>query len=319
MKSWDELTTSYVAHLRAGRRAASTIQATLRYLDNFREFCAPLGVMYPADVTRAQVAAFEQRLRWEPAGNGRLYSQSAVQSQMQLVRRFFRWAVKHGAILVDPFRDTVLSRVTHFEGRRYLTVAEVRQLLNAPPTYTLPGIRDRAILETLYGTGLRRAECMMLDVSDVDLENGTLMVRHGKGGVARRQPLGPTLQAALEDYLKRCRPHLVHRRPDEGALFIHARGTRMAHHSLADLVRKYALQAGLGRVTTHHLRHAFATHLLAGGAELEAVQQLLGHEHLESTSFYTTAAAPEVARTHRKTHPRARRKKRPATTEESAC
>jgi site-specific recombinase XerD len=211
-------------------------------------------------------------------------------------------------LLVDPFRDVKIHRVLHNLTRRYLTVEDVRRLLERPRSYTLPGLRDKAILELLYGTGVRCKECVNLDVTDVDFETGMVLVRDGKGGKSRFQPMADTLKAALQDYLTRGRPHMVRRKADCGALFLMVNGARLPRHQLANLVARYAEQAELGRVTIHMLRHAFAQHLLQGGAQLEEVQQLLGHERIQTTSTYTGIRPVDVKKDHRKSHPRARTK-----------
>jgi site-specific recombinase XerD len=310
VNSWPELTEAYLTFMRTTGRKITTVNATRRYIERFQDFCAEQGALRPADVTTEHAAVFEQRLKWEPGDRGHLYSPSTVQNTLLLLRLFFRWVVAERLLLTNPFRDTRLERVKHFARRRYLTVDETQALLAAPPTYTLPGIRDHAILETLYLGGLRRQECVALDIADVDFETQSLRVRLGKGGIDRRQPMSPALEATLKHYLSRCRPYLMHKKKDDGALFVQISGNRMPGHGICNMVRKYATQAGLGAVTAHHLRHAFATHMLQNGARLEEVQMLLGHERIGTTSMYTGVMPLDVVKEHSNTHPRARKKRR---------
>jgi integrase/recombinase XerD len=304
MKTWDELTATYLERLRTLGRARGTVTAAERYIERFRDFCRPFGVTRPADVTDEHAAAFEQRLQWTQGGHGQLYSPSTVQGTLQMLRLFFRWAVKERHLLLDPFREIKLRRAFPHERRRILTEQEVRILLQGPALHTLAGLRDRALLETLYGTGIRRAECAMLDVQDVDFETQTLLIRFGKGGTQRRQPIGPNLGRTLAEYLERSRPQLVRRGPTS-ALFVQMTGGRLPAHGIGFIVRKHARATGVGNVTPHQLRHAFATHLLQGGADLLAVQALLGHAHLDSTSTYTGVTPLQIFEEHARCHPRA--------------
>jgi integrase/recombinase XerD len=304
MSTWDALTAAYLERLKTLGRARATLTATERYIHRFREFCLRFGATRPADVTDEHAAAFEQRLKWGTGAHGQLYSPSTVQNTILLLRLFFRWAVKERHLLLDPFREIKIHRVLHYEGRRILTEQEVRILLKGPELQTLPGLRDRALLETLYGTGLRRTECTTLDVQDVDFETQTLLVRHGKGGTQRRQPMGANLQQTLRDYIERARPHFA-RRAASNALFLLVTGGRLPKDAIGTIVRRYGEAMGLGRVTPHQLRHAFATHLLQGGASLLEVQALLGHQRLDSTSVYTGVTPLQVFEEHARCHPRA--------------
>lgn len=174
---------------------------------------------------------------------------------------------------------------------------------------TLLGLRDRAVLETLYGTGVRRGECAALDLQDLDLARRVLLVRKAKNGEPREQPLGDHLAAVLVRYLEECRPELGPR-PGEQALFLNRHGRRLDFETYSNLVHRNTRRAGLRPLSPHDFRHAFATHVLEGGAEMREVQALLGHRCLVATAVYTHVITDDLIREYRRTHPRARRKRR---------
>jgi integrase/recombinase XerD len=165
-------------------------------------------------------------------------------------------------------------------------------------------LRDRAILETLYGTGIRRSECVRLDVKDLDLAEGLLLVRNGKGRKDRLVPVPGRAAAALDEYLRGCRPRLLQDLREE-ALFLSLRGRRLEVTGLRGLVGRHARAAGIGRpVSVHALRHAYATHLLRGGADVRHIQELLGHAQLETTALYTRVVTSDLREAIGRAHPR---------------
>jgi integrase/recombinase XerD len=178
--------------------------------------------------------------------------------------------------------------------------------MEGPRSDTDAGQRDRAILETLYGLCLRRGECARLDLSYVDLSAGTLLVRDGKGRKDRLLPVPGRAAAALGVYLRDVRPRLV-RNPREGALFLTAWwGKRLSEVSLSFLLRRHAAAVGISRIHPHVLRHACATHLLRGGADIRHVQAILGHKKLETTGLYTRVVVEDLRQVFLRSHPRER-------------
>jgi len=186
-------------------------------------------------------------------------------------------------------------------------VEDVRRLLEAPDEGSPAGLRDRAILELLYGSGLRISELTGLDVDDLDLEGGSVRVL-GKGGKEREVPLGSFGRDAVDAYLTRGRPALASV-VTRGAVFLNARGGRLSRQSCARLLGRYVRLAGIERhVTLHTLRHSFATHLLEGGADVRVVQELLGHASVATTQIYTLVTARHLREVYEESHPRARRR-----------
>lgn len=176
--------------------------------------------------------------------------------------------------------------------------------MNAPNPWMPLGLRDRAILETFYGTGIRLSECLNLQLSDLDLAQGLFLVRNGKGKKDRVLPVPAQAAKALERYLQEARPLLV-RDPRIGYLFLSVRGRRLSQTALSEAIYGYGKEAGIPwRVSPHILRHTCATHLIRGGADVRHVQKLLGHEYLDTTAIYTRVAVKDLREVVEKRHPR---------------
>jgi integrase/recombinase XerD len=186
-----------------------------------------------------------------------------------------------------------------------LSEKQVHALLQAPDTTTLLGVRDRAMLELFYATGLRVSELAALRVDQINLHQGVLPVERGKGGKDRLVPVGEAAQAAVRDYLQRARPQLLKGGRCD-VLFVSQQGRPMTRQTIWHRIKHWALQAGIPseQISPHKLRHAFATHLLNHGADLRVVQALLGHANLSTTEIYTHLANERLRQLHRQHHPR---------------
>ena len=276
--------------------APNSIAAYRRDLEKFAAFCQPRHLQPPA-VERKHVVDFL----------GRLYQQGldshSVARQLVTLRNFFRFLLQEGAVRHDPVEHIESPRVWK-RLPKYLTLEEVERLLAVEKAEKPLGWRDRAMLEVLYATGLRVSELVSLKVSDLQLEAGLVRCL-GKGSKERVVPLGKKAQAALEDYLRRGRPQLIARRPSP-YLFVSRRGGRMTRQNFWHLLRQHARAAGVrAPLTPHVLRHSFATHLLERGADLRAVQLLLGHADISTTRIYTHVAQERLKQVYRAHHPRA--------------
>ncbi|MEW6280688.1 MAG: tyrosine-type recombinase/integrase [Candidatus Eremiobacterota bacterium] len=296
MTGWEALIAGYLEHLAVRGRALRTRQEAEWVLRRFAEFC---GRLEPARVELENMLAWKRELE-----SGR--SSWTVADRLMRVRSFFRWAHRRGLLLLDPTWELALQTMPRRLGR-VLTVRQVEALLKLPDASTAFGLRDLAVLETFYGTGLRLQECHRLDLADLDRGESLLHVREGKGGRPRRQPLGFVLMGVLERYLADARP-LLQPAPGESALFLSCRGVRLGRQDLGRIVAHFGRKAGLGRLSPHRLRHAYATHLLEGGADLRHIQVLMGHRSLLATEHYTSVRPVELFRMLRRYHPRARRK-----------
>ncbi|MEW6365922.1 MAG: tyrosine-type recombinase/integrase [Acidobacteriota bacterium] len=227
--------------------------------------------------------------------------------RLAIVHRFFQWLCRGRVLLADPTSDLAGKPLPQPLPVRVPSESEMLQILAAPDASTAIGRRNRAILELLYSTGMRRAELEALDLSDLDLASGTVLIRCGKGGRSRVVPIGDTAAAALLDYIENARPCFL-RRPGVTALFVAANtGHRLSKKGMWQMVRDVARAAGFHhRLSPHQFRHACGTHMLRAGANLRHVQQLLGHSKIESTEIYTHVAIRDLADVHARTHPRCR-------------
>lgn len=262
-------------------------------------------------VKEEHVTAYARDLERAVSARGKPYAVSTQRWHLQSVCRLFGFLERHGAILQNPALDLELPS-WRLLPRAVLNQEQARRLVAHPDPHTNRGKRSRAILELLYGTGIRVSECERLDVGDVDLAQGILFVRDGKGRKDRVVPALGRAADALDVYLRDARPELV-RDPAERALFLTRHGTRVRAKSIRYLVlmNRKAAQIPLP-VTPHGLRHACATHLVRNGADVRHVQKLLGHQSLTSTQIYTEVAAADLTRMLDKAHPRERAWRRKA-------
>lgn len=235
---------------------------------------------------------------------GRGLSASTESSYVSSVKRFFRFLDRRCVLLSNPAAGLKVPRVEMLP-RFVPTIEQVRRVLEAPDESSVYGLRDRAILEILYGSALRLGECHRLDVSDVDLHQSLLWVRCGKGRKDRLLPLTKAALKALERYLEASRPDLV-RHPGEQALFLSRKGERLSSVMIGMVIRAHGKAAGVPDVHPHALRHACATHLLQRGAGLRHVQKLLGHQSIDTTAIYTKVQVEDLRRVVERRHPRER-------------
>jgi integrase/recombinase XerD len=237
--------------------------------------------------------------------DGEPYRTSSVVRALSSVRSFHRFLVREGLAEHDPTAAVVRPKTPRGLPRP-ITVEDVGRLLAAPAPSTPEGVRDRAVLETLYGAGVRVSELVGLDVDDVDLDDGSVRVL-GKGAKERDVPLGRYAREAIAAYLTAARPTFATAR-SRSALFLNRRGGRLSRQTCWTIIRRYAGLAGLEkRITPHTLRHSFATHLLEGGADVRVVQELLGHASVATTQVYTLVTEEHLREVYFSAHPRARR------------
>ena len=237
------------------------------------------------------------------------YARRSIARKVSAIRSMLHWAMVTGLTVTNPADDLASPKLDR-PLPKVLKAAEAGRLCELPPLDDPIGIRDRAVLELLYGSGLRVGELCALDVSDIDLRYETLRVT-GKGRKERQVPMSDAARVALARYLPDGRAELLKvvasaaTTSTPTALFLNSRGTRLGPRSVRSLVTKYCRADGLGPLTPHGLRHSFATHLLDGGADLRAVQELLGHENLATTQIYTHVSTERLRAVYEQSHPRA--------------
>lgn len=300
------LVRGYLDHLTVERGlAANTLASYRRDLGRYVAVLAAAGRTAPADITEADVTAFLRQLREGDDDHPALGASSAARAVVA-VRGFHRFLLEEGAVT-----DDVAARVKPPTPPRRLPkaipITEVERLLDAASVGDGPrSLRDRALLETLYGTGARISEAVGLDRDDIDDDAGTVVL-HGKGGKSRIVPIGAYARTALSAYLVRGRPALAAAGSGSAALFLNARGGRLSRQSAWTVLRAAADRAGLATtVSPHTLRHSFATHLIDGGADVRVVQELLGHASVTTTQVYTLVTVDRLREVYAEAHPRAR-------------
>ena len=227
-------------------------------------------------------------------------------SRLTPVRRWFRWLVRNNHILHNPASDLDLPRMERRLPKTILSADEVEHVMVVPDIKMPVGLRDRAMLETFYSTGLRRTELICLKLYDVDRERTTLTIRQGKGKKDRMIPIGERAWAWVEKYLREARPQLA-LEPDDATLFLTQYGEPFHPDAMSNLVRDYIAQANLGKSgACHTFRHTMATLMLEGGANLRYIQQMLGHAEISTTEIYTHVAIRKLQQIHAATHPGAK-------------
>lgn len=277
--------------------AANTLAAYRRDLTAFSRWLADTG---RGTLDHADVADIQG---WFAAEHARTRA-STANRRLAALRRYYAWALRQGRIGHDP----CLGLKTAKQPARFphtLSESQVEDLLKAPDLDTPLGVRDRAMLETLYATGLRVSELVALNLLQTNLDEGVVRVIQGKGGKDRLVPMGAEAQHRIVRYLNTARPFLLGQQRSD-AVFITARGGPMTRQAFWLIVRKYAAIAGISTpLSPHILRHAFATHLLNHGADLRVVQMLLGHADISTTQIYTHVARERLRQLHAQHHPRA--------------
>jgi integrase/recombinase XerD len=289
---------SFLAHLDLERGlSAHTIDAYSRDLLQFFDFALKRGAAKPSLATTQDIEAFASALKRERAKS------SSIARKVSALRSFYRYLVAEGRLAANPASRVEAPKLAQ-RLPKLLSADEVRCLLEAPGTVTRLAIRDTAMLELLYGAGMRVSELLGLSLRDVDLDEG--MARcYGKGAKERVVPFGKMAAASLCLYLAESRP-LLRKGKSDPSLFLSSRGTRMSRANFWKLIRAYAAKAGIKKpVTPHTLRHSFATHLLDRGADLRAIQEMLGHSSVATTQVYTHVSRSGLREVYKRSHPRA--------------
>ena len=296
---------AYLDHLTVERGlAANTLTSYRRDLQRYVEALTSVGRRSLADATEADISGFLADLRRGDERHPPLKASSAART-IVAVRGLHRFAAREGLVSEDTARQvrppTAARRLP-----KALPVDEVLALIAAAGDDSPAGLRDRALLELLYGTGARISEAVGLAVDDVDLVSATVLL-HGKGGKDRMVPLGSYAREAVEAYLVRGRPALAAAGRGTPRVFLNQRGSGLSRQSAWMVLRKAAERAGVTTtVSPHTLRHSYATHLIDGGADVRVVQELLGHASVTTTQVYTLVTVERLREVYVTAHPRAR-------------
>ena len=290
--------TSLLSYLRLSNYSPATIDNYGDQLKRFGEWLAIKSIHDLRKLSHQSILDYQLAVRQQPIGR------ETQALRLRAVKRLFNHLVDNAVILIDPTDG--IQEVSRKEKlpRPVLTKREMDKLLSAPNTSLPLGIRDRALIEVLYATGIRVGELEKTTIHHIDLPTQTLQVRHAKGGRPRTVPMGKTATRWLKEYLTQVRPRLGKRRPFERTLFLVLGGRPLVQTQIRNLLQQYRKQVKIKKpVTPHTMRHTCATHLLQQGADIRSIQQLLGHICLSSTTIYTRMVPLEVKATHAKYHP----------------
>jgi integrase/recombinase XerD len=300
--TFEEGVHALLAHLRLDGYSPATIHNYAGQLKRFGEWLRRRRIGDLRALSRARLLAYQTDVSREPI------SRETQALRIRAVKRLYGYLVKEGHLLLDPTEGLQEITRRHTLPKPVLSQAEMKRLLAEPDISRPRGLRDRALLEVLYATGVRVGELQQVAYGDVNLREGTMHLRTTKSGQPRVVPLGRHATHWLQRYLDEVRPRMVRCRPFEPALFVVRGGRALRSHMVRHAIGQYAQLAGISKtVSPHLLRHSCATHLLRAGADLRAIQELLGHSRLSSTVLYTRVAPLEVKASHQRYHPGNRR------------
>jgi len=302
---------AYLESLAARNYSPGTLEGRRDALKVFLGWCAERGLSQAGQITRPILESFQRWLWRYQKANGQRLGWSTQRARLGTLKDWFRWLARQNVLVHNPASELELPRMEKRLPTAALSLTQVEALLAVPNVGDPLGVRDRAMLELFYSCGVRRAELCRLELPDLNTERRTLTIRRGKGRKDRVVPVGARAVAWLERYLKEVRPRLCldTRTP---ALFLTGYGGAFNPDVLSRMVAGWMKQAGL-KGSCHLLRHTCATHMLEGGADIRYIQQLLGHEKLETTAIYTEVSIRQLQEVHARCHPSARLPETPAT------
>jgi integrase/recombinase XerD len=280
-----------------------TIQNRESYLRYFISWCDERGLNRPNEITKPILESYQRYLYHYRKKDGEPLSVMSQNGRIIPIRGLFKWLARNNHLLYNPASDLELPRAEKRLPKAILSESEVESILNQPDTSTSIGLRDRAILETFYSTGMRRLELTTLKWSAVDYERGTVFINQGKGNKDRMIPIGERALKWINAYQYQARPELTLGK-DDGTLFVTKMGDAFHANAMSKLVKDYVNLADIGKKGSCHLfRHTCATLMLEGGADVRYIQALLGHAKLETTGIYTQVSIKQLKDVHTLAHP----------------
>lgn len=295
MHSWLENYSHYLSVEKG--LARNTLESYRRDLQKFLKYLEKKKITAPQEIDRQAITDYLLTLKNE----GR--TPATISRNVASIRSFFNFLVQEGLLEDNPAQLVKAPRIEK-KLPRVLTTKEIDQLLRQPRNDSHVGLRDKAMLELLYASGIRVSELVSLNVTDFSPEVGYLRCR-GKGMKERIVPIGSVAVSYVQDYLHNCRQKML-KQNEEKALFLNHHGRRLTRQGFWKILKKYARQSNIsGEITPHTLRHSFATHLLENGADLRSVQEMLGHSDISTTQIYTQITRRKIREVYDKTHPRA--------------
>lgn len=302
-RSLEAYALAYKEQLQAQHYATQSVQYKYAALTWFIEWCHERGIERIEQITRPVLQRYQRYLYYAISRSGKPLSVASQRNRLTAVRTWFRFLMRENLILYNPASELELPKPEKRLPKHTLTAEEAELVLSQPDIDTDAGIRDRAILEVLYSTGIRRQEVINLALRDINTGAGVLAVRQGKGRKDRFVPVGERALIWIEKYLSDVRAqHSLPSSPD--TVFLDETGKRLDPHKVSRAVKKYVKQSGIDKVGSCHLfRHTMATLMLENGADIRFIQQMLGHAMLSTTEIYTHVAIHKLKEIHTATHP----------------
>ena len=293
----------YLAHLAERNYSPRTIETREAYLRYLIAWCDERSLTRPQQLDRPILERYQRHLFYYRKRDGEPLSTRSQHARIIPIRHWLQWLVKQGHLLYSPAADLELPRLEKRLPKAILSAREAETVIAVPDIGNTAGLRDRAILETFYSTGMRRMELVNLSIHNLDLERGTVMIRQGKGRKDRMIPIGERALAWIEKYRDTARPELVTGR-DDGTLFLSHLGESFTPNAMTSLVRNYVEKSGVGKKGACHMfRHTMATLMLENGADIRFIQAMLGHAELSTTEIYTQVSIRLLKSIHTATHP----------------
>ena len=297
---------AWLDYLRVKGRSERSVWSAEWSVSDFIVFCQDREVRLARDVTKPVIERYQKTLFYARKEDGSPLTLATQATRLIFLKQFFKWLTKENYLLGNPASGIELPKVEKRLPKHILSDAEAEAILLQPDVETPLGIRDRALLETLYSTGVRRNELGRLRIQDLDLGRGTVIVRQGKGRKDRLIPIGARALAWIDRYVREVRPHYVVE-PDDGRLFLSHWGGPLSPNNLCSLVSRHVHASGLTHAGGCHLfRHAMATLMLENGADIRFIQAMLGHVKLTTTEIYTHISVKKLKEIHTATHPSAK-------------
>lgn len=301
---------SFASHLtrfyewgRVQQYTKTTLHNWVAVLRTFTQWCLDRGISQPKLVTYQVLCQYQRHLFHYRKSNGEPLSPYSQSGKLRPVRSFFKWLAKEHYILFNPASELAVPQPRRGLPKGILTPQEMETLLTQPDIEDPFGLRDRAIMELFYSTGIRRFELTNLQLTDVDAHWGAVFIRQGKGGKDRMVPLGERAYQWLNKYLETVRPKLV-QATSEHTIFLNQYGAPMSIEALSHKIRVYIEKAEIDKPGSCHLfRHSMATHMLENGADIRYIQEMLGHSSIKTTQIYTQVTIKALKAVHNQTHP----------------
>ena len=293
----------YLEWLAVRNYTPDTIEGRRDALKFFLLWAAARDLRDPAAISKLMLESYQRHLWRHRKANGRPLGVSTQRNRLGTLRDYFSWLAKRDEIPANPASEIEMPRPEKRLPAEPLGLEQMRSVLNIPDVRDLLGIRDRAMLEALYSTGIRRSELTGLQLTDLNPERRTLQIRQGKGRKDRVVPVGARALGWIARYLQEVRTRLLTDH-SQRALFLTSYGEPFNPDVVSRMVARYIKKAGVGRPGSCHLiRHTCATHMLEGGADIRFIQQLLGHAKLDTTAIYTETSIEALKAVHARTHP----------------